>query len=72
MKLKGEWTNRYVRWIGIIHLVRTQNFPKNFIPRDTHTNMCVSGAEKCFSENLRTYKMSDPTCGRDNFVIGVG
>ena len=35
--------------IGIIHLVRTQNVPKNlhFSPLDTHTYVCVSGGKKC-------------------------
>ena len=30
---------------GIIHLVRTQYFPKNkyLLPPDTHTHVCVSG-----------------------------
>ena len=37
----------YGRWLsllhGIIHLVRTQNVPKNehFLSPDTHTYMCV-------------------------------
>ena len=37
----------------VIHLVRTQNFTKNwhFLPFDTH--LCVSGGKKCFfSENF--------------------
>ena len=34
--------------IEIIHLVGTQNFPKNcFLPPDTHTYMGVSGGRKC-------------------------
>ena len=33
---------------GVIHLVRTQNFPKNkhFLPPDTQTYRCVSGGKK--------------------------
>ena len=36
-------------WWGIIHLVCTQNFPRNeyFLPPDTHTYMRVSGVKKC-------------------------
>ena len=35
---------------GIIHLIRTQNFPKNqhFLPPDTHTYVCESGGKKCY------------------------
>ena len=35
--------------LRVIHLVRTQNFPKNehFLPPDTHTYLCVSGDKKC-------------------------
>ena len=35
---------------GIIHVVRTQNFPKSwhFLPPDTHTYICVSGGKKCY------------------------
>ena len=35
--------------IGIIHLVQTQNFPKNyyFSPHDTYTYVRVSGHKKC-------------------------
>ena len=37
------------RNLGIIHLVRTQNFPKNdyFVPPNTPTYMCVSWGKKC-------------------------
>ena len=33
---------------GLVHLVRTQNFPKiyHFLPSDTHTYMCVLGVKK--------------------------
>ena len=33
------------KYLGIIHLVHTQDFPKNqyFLPPDTHTYRCVSG-----------------------------
>ena len=33
---------------GIIHLVRTQKFPKkiHFLSSDTHTYVCVSGGKK--------------------------
>ena len=36
-------------FLGIIHLVPTQNSPKNFyfLPLDTHTYVCVSGGWKC-------------------------
>ena len=43
------------QWIGIIHLVRMQNFPENqhFLPRDTHTYVRVSKDKKCwFSGNF--------------------
>ena len=35
--------------IGIIHLVSTQNFPKNlhFATPDRHTYVCISGGKKC-------------------------
>ena len=35
--------------LGIIHLVRTQDFPENFyfLPPDMHTYVCVSGGKKC-------------------------
>ena len=35
--------------MGIIHLVRTQNVSRSehFLPPDTHTYVCVSGAKKC-------------------------
>ena len=36
-------------WQGIMHLVRMQNFPKNYyfsLP-DTHTYMCVSRGKEC-------------------------
>ena len=35
---------------GVIHLVRTQNFPKNqhFLPPDMHTYVCVSWGKKCW------------------------
>ena len=38
-----------VRWQGTIHLVSTENFPKNqhFLPSDTHTYVCISGGKKC-------------------------
>ena len=34
--------------LRIIHLVRTQNFPKNyhFLPPDKHTYVCISGGRK--------------------------
>ena len=34
---------------GLIHLVRSQNFPKNyyFFPSDTHTFVYVPGGKKC-------------------------
>ena len=34
---------------NFIHLVHTQNFPKDqpFLPPDTHTHVCVSGGKKC-------------------------
>ena len=34
-------------YLGVVHLVRTQNFPKNqhFLPPDTHTYVCVSGGK---------------------------
>ena len=34
--------------LGIIYLVRTQNFQKNwhFLPDDTQMYMCVSGGQK--------------------------
>ena len=36
--------------IGIVHLVRTQNFPKNqhFLSPDKRTYVCVSGGKKCW------------------------
>ena len=40
-----EWIMYNLHWsLGVIHLVRTQNFPKNqrFLPPDTHTFVCVS------------------------------
>ena len=41
----SSWT---VFTFGIIHVVRTQNFPKNknFLPPDTQTFVCVSGGMK--------------------------
>ena len=35
--------------LGIMHLVRTQNFPKkyHFLPTDTHTYVCEWGIKKC-------------------------
>ena len=35
-------------YIRIIHLVHTQNFPKNkhFLPTNMHMFICVSGTEK--------------------------
>ena len=41
-----------------MHLVRTQNFPKNyyFLPSDTHTYRCVLGVRNAsFTENNHTY-----------------
>ena len=34
---------------GVIHLVSTQNFPKNsnFLTPDTHTHLSVSDGKKC-------------------------
>ena len=42
-------TTRKEQHIGIIHLVRTQNFPKHlhFLTPDTHTLVFVSGVKKC-------------------------
>ena len=36
-------------FLGIIHLVLTRNFPKNyhFSPPDAHTNVSISGGKKC-------------------------
>ena len=36
-------------WMGIIHLLRLQNFLKNqhFLPPDTLTHVCVSMGKKC-------------------------
>ena len=36
-------------WLGIIHLLRLQNFPKkeHFLPPDTNTFVCVSEGKKC-------------------------
>ena len=36
--------------IEIIHLLRSQNFPKNlhFLPLGTHTYVCVSSGKKCY------------------------
>ena len=49
----------YRRHFGIIHLVRSQNFPKNkhFLPPDTHTYVCASGAKywKFFRKTLQMY-----------------
>ena len=35
--------------LGIIHIVRRQNFPKNkhFLPSDTHTYVYLLGGKKC-------------------------
>ena len=43
------WDLYFVVSVGIINLVRTQNFPKNyyFLPPDTHTYVYVSGGKKC-------------------------
>ena len=41
--------------VGIVHLVRTENFPKDwrFLPPDTHTYVCVSEVRNVsFSENF--------------------
>ena len=40
---------KHSNYLGIIHLVSTQNFPKKlyFLPPDTLTYVCVSGGKKC-------------------------
>ena len=43
------------KWYGIVHLVHTQNFPKNyyFLPPDTRTYVRVPGVRNVsFSENF--------------------
>ena len=49
--------------LGVIHLVRTQNFPKNkyFLPSDTHTYVGVSAGKK--------WKFFGKFCARTKWII---
>ena len=50
--------------LGIIHLVRTQNFPENqhFLPLDTHTYVCLSeGKNVSFSEDFTKWMIPSKT-----------
>ena len=50
MILRLTWLITLTKFtFGVIHLVRTQNFPKNqeFLPPDMHMYVCVPGATKC-------------------------
>ena len=43
-------TSFYGLLLGLVHLVRTQNFQKTYyflLPTDTHMYVCVSGGKKC-------------------------
>ena len=51
----NELLRIYMLKTGVIHLVRTQHFPKNyyFLPSDTHTYVCCQGVRNVtFSENF--------------------
>ena len=43
----------YRELLGTIHVVRTQNFPKNYI------RVRIRGSEMLVRKNLRTYYMDD-------------
>ena len=47
--VKVGWTKTLSSLLRIIHLVSTQNFPKNyhFLPCNTHTYVRASGGKKC-------------------------